>query len=106
VRAYEQALRFDDFYELHDPAIAEEYLRRWVTKAKASELEPLVKFAEMIEAHWDRVLRWHRTRISNGLLEGLNSLVQAASAELAGTAQGHVGRSGVTLGPQRAGSRA
>ena len=36
VRAYEQALKFDDFYELEDPAGAEEYLRRWVSEAKAS----------------------------------------------------------------------
>jgi transposase len=78
VRAYEQALKFDDFYELRDPAGAEEYLRRWVTEAKASELEPLVEFAEMLEAHWSGVIRWHQTRVSNGLLEGLNSLIQAA----------------------------
>jgi transposase len=84
VRAYEQALRFDDFYELRDPATAEEYLRRWVTEATDSELEPLVKFAEMIEAHWDGVLRWHRTRASNGLLEGLNSLIQAAKRRARG----------------------
>jgi transposase len=84
VRAYEQALRFDDFYELRDSATAEEYLRRWVTEANASELEPLVKFTEMIEAHWDGVLRWHRTRASNGLLEGLNSLIQAAKRRARG----------------------
>jgi transposase len=84
VRAYEQALRFDDFYELRDSATAEEYLRRWVTEAKVSELEPLVKFTEMIEAHWDGVLRWHRTRASNGLLEGLNSLIQAAKRRARG----------------------
>ena len=87
VRAYEQALKFDDFYELRDPAGAEEYLRRWVTEAKASELEPLVQFAEMLEAHWSGVIRWHQTRVSNGLLEGLNSLIQAAKREPAGTAQ-------------------
>jgi transposase len=84
VRAYEQALRFDDFYELRDPATAEEYLRRWVTDAKATELEPLIKFVEMIEAHWEGVLRWHRTRASNGLLEGLNSLIQAAKRRARG----------------------
>jgi transposase len=83
-RAYEHALRFDDFYELRDPATAEEYLRRWVTEAKDSELEPMVKFAEMLEAHWDGVLRWHRTRVSNGLLEGLNSLIQAAKRRARG----------------------
>ena len=41
VRAYEQALRFDDFYELEADA-AEEYLRRWISEAKATELQPLI----------------------------------------------------------------
>ena len=84
VRAWELSLKFDDFYELGDPAGAEEYLRRWVGEAKDSELEPLIKFAEMLEAHWEGVLRWHRTRVSNGLLEGLNSLIQAAKRRARG----------------------
>ena len=84
VRAWELALKFDDFYELGDPARAEEYLRRWVSEAKDSALEPLIKFAEMLEAHWDGVLRWHQTHVSNGLLEGLNSLIQAAKRRARG----------------------
>ena len=84
VRAWELALKFDDFYELRDPAGAEEYLRRWVGEAKDSKLEPLIRFAEMLEAHWQGVLRWHHTRVSNGLLEGLNSLIQAAKRRARG----------------------
>jgi transposase len=84
VRAYEQALKFDDFYELRDPASAEEYLRRWVTEARATGLEPLEQFADMLEAHWPGVIRWHHTRVSNGLLEGLNSLIQAAKRRARG----------------------
>ena len=84
VRAYELALKFDDFYELTHPAEAEEYLRRWVTEARGSGLEPIAKFADMLEAHWPGVLRWHRTRVSNGLLEGLNSLIQTAKRRARG----------------------
>ena len=84
VRAWELALKFDDFYELRDTDRAEEYLRRWVTEAKDSGLEPLIKFAETLEAHWDGVLRWHQTRVTNGLLEGLNSLIQAAKRRARG----------------------
>jgi transposase len=76
-------LRFDDFYEL-DVDAAEEYLRRWVQEARASELEPLIEFAEMLESHWQGVIRWHHSRVSNGLLEGLNSLVQAAKRRARG----------------------
>jgi hypothetical protein len=70
VRAYELALKFDDFYELRDPPEAEEYLRRWVREARASELEPLATFTETLEAHRPGVIRWHTTHVSHGLLEG------------------------------------
>ena len=84
VAAYELALRFDDFYDIQDPDQAEEYLRRWITDANASGLQPLVAFCEMLQSHWDGVIRWHHTRVSNGLLEGLNSLIQAAKRRARG----------------------
>ena len=65
VRAYEQALKFDDFYELEDPA-APRSTARWVSEAKATELQPLVAFAEMLEAHWPGVIRWHAAACQMG----------------------------------------
>ena len=84
VRAYTLAQQFDSFYELADPDTAEEYLRRWITEVDATDLEPLHKFARMLEDHWLGVIRWHHSRISNGLLEGLNSLIQAAKRRARG----------------------
>ena len=83
-RAYTLAQQFDSFYELPDPDTAEEYLRRWITEVDASDLEPLQKFARMLEKHWLGVIRWHHSRVSNGLLEGLNSLIQAAKRRARG----------------------
>jgi hypothetical protein len=31
-------------------------------------------FVATVEAHWDGVIAWQRNRLSNGLLEGTNSL--------------------------------
>jgi transposase len=84
VRAYTLSQQFDSFYELSDPDTAEEYLRRWITEVDASDLEPLQKFARMLEDHWLGVIRWHHSRVSNGLLEGLNSLIQAAKRRARG----------------------
>ena len=75
--AYNWMLKFDHFYELDGDA-AEDYLRRWCRGAVRSRLKLILAFAHMIEDHWLGVVRWHHSRISNGLLEGLNSLVQAA----------------------------
>jgi transposase len=84
VRAYTLAQQFDSFYELDDPDTAEEYLRRWIAEARESGLEPLFKFCDMLEDHWLGVIRWHHSRVSNGLLEGLNSLIQAAKRRARG----------------------
>jgi transposase len=82
-RAYEQALRFDTFYELEADR-AEEYLRRWVEGVRATDLVALHEFADTLESHWQGVIRWHHSRVSNGLLEGLNSLIQAAKRRARG----------------------
>src|SRR5450631_1014757 len=84
VRAYTLAQQFDSFYELSDPDTAEEYLRRWIAEVDASDLEPLQKFARMLEDHWLGVIVWHHSQVSNGLLEGLNSLIQAAKRRARG----------------------
>ena len=84
VRAYELGLRFETFYELEDSDAAEEYLRRWIEQVDSSGIEPLAKFARMLEEYWLGVTRWHHSRVSNGLLEGLNSLIQAAKRRARG----------------------
>ena len=84
VRAYTLAQQFDSFYEIADPDTAQEYLRRWIIEVDASGLEPVKRFARMLEDHWDGVIRWHHSQISNGLLEGLNSLIQAAKRRARG----------------------
>jgi transposase len=84
VRAYTLAQQFDSFYELDDPTTAEEYLRRWITEVDRSELEPVQKFVRMLEDRWAGVLRWHHSRLSNGLMEALNSLIQAAKRRARG----------------------
>ncbi len=40
--------------------------------------------AQTIRRHWAGVLRWKESQINNGILEGLNSLVQAAKAKARG----------------------
>lgn len=38
----------------------------------------------LVEKHWDGIIAWHASRLNNGLLEGINSLVQAAKARARG----------------------
>jgi len=82
-RAYRWALRFDTFYELA-PDEAEAYLRRWQRGAVRSRLGPIIDFARMVKEYSLGILRWHHSKVSNGLLEGLNSLIQAAKRRARG----------------------
>jgi transposase len=82
-RAYRWRLAFDAFFE-QPRELAEAYLERWYDGAIRSRLEPIVAFARMIGDHWEGVLRWHWTKINNGVLEGINSLVQASKRRARG----------------------
>lgn len=75
---------FNGFYEQSTPEDAEAYLRRWCYGAKRSRLEPIKDFVRTVEAHWDGIIAWQQSRLSNGLLEGTNSLVQAAKRRARG----------------------
>lgn len=83
VRAYRWRLDFDAFYE-QPPELAEAYLDRWCYGAKRSRLEPIKDFVRLVEDHRDGILRWHTTKVSNGVLEGINSLIQAAKRKARG----------------------
>lgn len=74
---------FQAFYDQH-PSYAPEYLRRWCSGAKRSRLQPIKDFVTLVENHFDGIIAWHKNHLTNGLLEGINSLVQAAKARARG----------------------
>ena len=74
---------FQAFYDQH-PSYAPEYLRRWCYGAKRSRLQPIKDFVALVKNHWDGIIAWHANHLSNDLLEGINSLVQAAKARARG----------------------
>ena len=82
-RAYRWRLAFDAFFE-QPRELAEDYLEGWYAGAIRSRLEPIVAFARTIGAHWEGVLRWHWTKINNGVLEAINSLVRASKRRARG----------------------
>nr|CBX28997.1 hypothetical protein N47_P17020 [uncultured Desulfobacterium sp.] len=63
---------------------AETFLNKWYFWATHSRLEPIKKAAYTMKRHWNGILRWFTSRINNGILEGINSLIQAAKAKARG----------------------
>jgi transposase len=83
-RAYQIRLAFQDLYEQDRPEQAAQYLKRWYFWATHSRLEPVIDAAHTVKRHWDGILRWFDSKIANGLIERINSLVQAARSKARG----------------------
>ena len=83
-RAYHLRLAFQDIYREPSRHWAEIQLERWYRWAIRSRIEPIKDVARTILRHWDGILAWFDSRIANGLIEGINSLVQAAKAKARG----------------------
>lgn len=83
MRAYHIRLNLQEFWK--QPAWrAEMFLKKWFFWATHCRLEPVVKAARTIRRHQEGILRWFKSRINNGILEGINSLLQAAKSKARG----------------------
>ena len=83
-RAYHLRLAFQDIYNERSGSWAGNLLDRWYSWARRCRLEPMKQVALTIDRHRDGILRWFDSQIANGLIEGINSLVQAAKAKARG----------------------
>jgi transposase len=83
-RAYHLRLAFQDIYKERSRDWAEIFLDRWYSWARRCRLEPMKQVALTIERHRDGILRWFNSKIANGLIEAINSLVQAAKVKARG----------------------
>lgn len=59
-------------------------LHQWCTNVNRSRVEPMKKVASMIRNHMDGIVAWARTRQTNGFIEALNGLFQAAKRKARG----------------------
>jgi transposase len=59
-------------------------LKRWCTCVMRSKVEPMKAVAQMIREHFDGIVAWAQTRATNGFLEAINGLFQAAKRRARG----------------------
>jgi transposase len=83
-QAYQYRLTFQEIFTIQNRHQGATLLKAWMENAKASGLPPLVKVAYTVMNHWDGVLRWFESQDTRGILEGFNSLLQAAKAKARG----------------------
>ena len=82
----------ENFQEIYKSDSMNEFiknLQKWYFWATHSKLKPMVKAAKTIKNHWDGIIRWKISQINNGILEGLNSVLQAAKRKARGYGEKH-----------------
>jgi transposase len=84
VRAYNIKLSLQEFWEIEDLDTAIAYLKKWYFWATHSRLEPIKQVAYLIKRHWNGIIQYISSRINNGILEGINSLIQATKRKARG----------------------
>jgi transposase len=79
----EQLREILDRKQIH---VVSKMLRRWCTGVMRSKVEPMKDVARMILRHFDGVVAWAQTRQTNGFIEAINGLFQAAKRKARGYA--------------------
>lgn len=59
-------------------------LKQWCTNVLRSKVEPMKEVARMIRKHFAGIVAWTQTRQTNGYIEALNGLFQAAKRKARG----------------------
>jgi transposase len=83
-RAYQIRLAFQEIYQQPTWEWGALFLDRWYSWAIRSRLDPIKDAARTVQKHRAGILSWFDSHIANGLIEGINSLVQAAKAKARG----------------------
>lgn len=79
---YKEQLR--EIMERKQVNVVRNMLTQWTTNVMRSKVEPMKAVAKMIRSHLDGIVAWTQTRQTNGFLEAINGLFQAAKRKARG----------------------
>jgi transposase len=107
-RAYLLKETLCDILDRRQPNVAHDLLVDWMAWAQRCRLEPFRKLGRTIAKHLDGIVEYVRTRLSNGIAEGMNSKIRTATKQAYGfrdssslTAMIYLRCSGVVIPPIR-----
>jgi len=76
-KVYQMKKTFQDIYRtIKEPEAAEEAIKKWLSWAVRSRLEPITRFARMVKEHYEGIIRYFTSGLTSGTMEGINSRIQ------------------------------
>lgn len=82
--AYRLKETFRDVYAQCGKEDARGMMKGWISNALQSQIPAIKTAANTIRKRWKGILRWYDSRITNAVMEALNSLIQAAKRKARG----------------------
>jgi transposase len=79
---YREQLR--DILDRKQINVVSTMLAQWCSNVMRSKVEPMKEVAAMIRKHFDGIIAWAQTRQTNGFIEAINGLFQAAKRKARG----------------------
>jgi transposase len=83
-RAWQYREQLREIMSRRQPYVVRALLKQWCTNVMRSKVEPMKEVAQMTRSHFDGILACVDSRQTNGFLEAINSLFQAAKRKARG----------------------
>ncbi|KXW57048.1 MAG: ISL3 family transposase [Ferrovum myxofaciens] len=83
-KAYRLKVLFNDLWEMPNKAAATTFLTNWCNEVEEAKIPAFMAFSKMVRGHWSGIIHFVESRITNGILEGINSKVQLAKRRARG----------------------
>ncbi len=82
--AYRLKILFNDLWDMPDKASATAFIAQWLHEVEQSKIAPFMKFAKTVKAHLSGIINFVETRLTNAILESINSKIQMAKRRARG----------------------
>lgn len=82
--AYRLKVLFNDLWSMPDKAAAQAFLTHWCQEVEVAKIPAFMDFAKTVKAHWHGIVHFVESRLTNGILEGINHKVQLAKRRARG----------------------
>lgn len=82
--AYRLKTLFNDLWEMPNKVAAEAFLNAWCEQVEEAKIPAFMTFAKTVKAHWFGIIHFVESRLSNGILEGINNKIQLAKRRARG----------------------
>jgi transposase len=83
-KAYRLKVLFNDLWEMPSKEAATMFLTDWCNEVEEAKIPAFMAFAKTVKGHWSGIIHFVESRITNGILEGINSKVQLAKRRARG----------------------